>query len=388
MTQRNASNAAEFPDNPHFPPSREEDQKSLMALEMTASQMLAPQTLGQALEWARILCDAEIVPKAYRGKPADVLTCLLFGRNLGLDVVQSLQNVAVVNGKATVYGDALLGIVLSKMTEKERDTFLETFEETWDPDVDGGKATCTARRGARVRSLSFSMADAAKIETTENDWEGVPQGGRPRKKVVKLAEKETYKNYPRRMCKFKTRNEVLRDLFPDYLLGILPREDAEDYVEAVGYQVQNADGTTARVEGLEDLIGELEPEAASQVVAGFDRLALSRAQRLVKLREHRGDAGALLTWLRDEFALQKTRGAQHYRPKADDAARRETTAQRLEGSLEGGQGYTRAAFEADGSGGQGLTRLDASTTESQGQASTAATPAAPDTKPAARGVLF
>jgi len=328
MTQnRNAADAAEFPDNPHFPPSRPEDQKAMMSLELRSDQMLAPQTLGQALEWARILCDAEIVPKAYRGKPADVLTCLLFGRNLGLDVVQSLQNVAVVNGKATVYGDALLGIVLAKMSDGERAEFLETFEETWEPNVEEGKATCTARRGKRTRTISFSIADARKIQTIEADWEGVPQGGRPKQKRVSLAEKETYKNYPRRMCKFKSRNEVLRDLFPDYLLGILPREDAEDYVEAVGYTVDKGDGRRERVEGLEDLMGELEPEAAGQVDAGFERLALSRAQRLVKLREFRGRSLDLLNWLRDEFALQKTRGAQHYKPREERALKADPVAE-------------------------------------------------------------
>lgn len=339
MTQKNATDLAEFPDNPHFPPSRPEDQKAMMSLELRADQMLAPQTLGQALEWARILCDAEIVPKAYRGKPADVLTCLLFGRNLGLDVVQSLQNVAVVNGKATVYGDALLGIVLAKCTEQERAAFLETFEETWDPAVESGKATCVASRGKRVRTISFSIDDAKKIETTEADWTNVPSGGRPNKKTIKLADKETYKNYPRRMCKFKARNEVLRDLFPDYLLGILPREDAEDYVDAVGYTVEKGNGERERVEGLEDLIGELEPETASQVVAGFERLAFSRAQRLVKLREYRGKAAELLTWLRDEFALQATRGAQHYKPRTERAPREisptlKLAASELEGKTE------------------------------------------------------
>lgn len=334
--QRNATDLAEFPDNPHFPASRPDDVKALQATELSANQMLAPQTLGQALEWARILCDSSIVPTAYRGKPADVLTCILFGKNLGLDVVQALQNVFIVNGKATVYGDAILGIVLAKSKPGE----LETFEETWEPEVDGGRATCKIkRRGFPERVVSFSMDEARRIKTTENSWEGVPQGGRPKKVEIMLADKETYRNYPRRMCKFKARNEGLRDVFPDYLLGIIPREDAEDYVvDAIGYTVDKGNGERERVEGLEDLIGELEPDAAAQVDAGFERLALSRAQRLVKLREFRGNAGELLAWLRDEFALQKTRGAQHYRPRTErpeaSAAAREATAKRLGDGLD------------------------------------------------------
>lgn len=334
MTQATAPSSAEFRNNPHYPPSRQADVDALQSTELAPNQMLAPQTLGQALEWARILCDAEIVPKAYRGQPADVLTCILFGKNLGLDVVQSLQNVVVVNGKATVYGDALLGVVLSKMTPKERETFLETFDETWDPELAGGTATCTARRGSRVRTLSFSMDEARKIQTTEADWTGVPQGGRPNHKKKALAEKDTYQNYPRRMCKFKARNEVLRDLFPDFLLGIIPREDAEDYVEAVGYQVEKAPGEPIRVEGLEDLIGEMDPDDAAAVEAGFLKLNLSRAQKMVELRKHRGDVGALLQSLRDEYALRLTRGAKHAPERADSPARRARVAEALGASVD------------------------------------------------------
>lgn len=298
--------------NPHFPPPNNEERKKLELMPVGGRASLAPQTFGQAMEWARVLCDSELVPKAYRGHPADVLVCILWGANLGLDAVQALQNVMIANGKASVYGDAVLGIVLAKCQPGE----LEKFSETWDPDLAGGTWTTTVqRRGRDPIVRAFSMDEARRIKTTELDWTGVPSGGKPNRRQTTLAEKETYQNYPRRMCKFKARNEALRDGFPDLLLGITTKEDNEEYVDASSWAVDGEPRGVA-LETLEDLIGALTPGQAAAITAGFDQLKWGRAERLVKLREFRGRGDELIAHLRHEFALVATRGARGYQPRA------------------------------------------------------------------------
>jgi hypothetical protein len=53
------------------------------------------------------------------------------------------------------------------------------------------------------------------------------------KKVqVTLADKQTYKSYPKRMLQMRARAFALRDMFPDVLKGLQVREEVEDFVEA------------------------------------------------------------------------------------------------------------------------------------------------------------
>lgn len=291
-----------------FPDAHDTEERKALMLSPLHTSTLAPQTLGQALEWAHIMCGSQLVPEGMRGNPADVLIAILWGNQLGMSVVQALQNIAVVNGRATIWGDAYLAIVMGRAGDD-----LEKFEETWEPDVEGGKWTTTVKRKGPLPETvrSFSMADAKKIHYYASGGQKV------------LAEKDTYRNYPRRMCKFKARNEALRDTFPDLLLNIGVREfEGEDDPARVG------EGATADAkrqgEPLAELLERYEPDVAASIVRGFDELALSTAERRVKLREHGDNSAALLAWLKEEFTLRKTSGRQR-QPAPRTGTKRPTT---------------------------------------------------------------
>src|SRR6267378_5947454 len=76
-----------------------------------ASFTLEPQTLTEAIEFAKLIASSELCPKAYRLKPADVLIAVQMGRELGIMPMQALQNIAVINGRPTMWGDLVLGLV-------------------------------------------------------------------------------------------------------------------------------------------------------------------------------------------------------------------------------------------------------------------------------------
>lgn len=302
MTQQTRDNVAAFPT------SDDAERKALMLTPLHADK-LQPQTIGQALEWANLMCQSQLVPKDMRGKPADVLVAILWGNQLGMTVVQALQNIAVVNGRATIWGDAYLGIVLGRAGDQ-----VEKFEETWEPDVDGGKWTTTVKRRGPLPEVtrSFSIGDASKVFYYAD-------GNKKR-----LSDKDTYQNYPRRMCKFKARNEALRDTFPDLILGIGIREEADEY----DTEQRVGEGATAaaaqRAEPLAELLAVYSPEIATSIVKGFDELALSTAERRVKLREYGDNSAALLEWLKQEYTLRKTNGRQRA-PRAAAGKRVEAT---------------------------------------------------------------
>ena len=86
---------------------------SLAILAPGRTSALVPRTLGEAMELAKLLADSTIIPTQFRGKPGDVFVAMQLGMEVGLSPLQAVQSVAVINGRPSIYGDALLGIVMA-----------------------------------------------------------------------------------------------------------------------------------------------------------------------------------------------------------------------------------------------------------------------------------
>lgn len=172
---------------------------------------LAPQNLEQAMQYAKLLADSTVVPVAFQKKPPDILIAVQLGMELGLSPVQALQSIAVINGRPTLWGDGVLGLVRSSGK-------LEWIKET----DDGHVATCTVKRKGEPEPVSrmFSQDDA---------------------KVAGLAGKAgPWQQYPGRMRMMRARSWALRDVFTDVLKGLSVREEVEDY-NVVGTTEQGHD---------------------------------------------------------------------------------------------------------------------------------------------------
>ena len=72
---------------------------------------LAPQNMTEAMDFSKMLASSQMVPKQYQRKPQDILVAVQWGYELGLQPLQALQNIAIINGKPSVYGDAALALV-------------------------------------------------------------------------------------------------------------------------------------------------------------------------------------------------------------------------------------------------------------------------------------
>ncbi len=160
---------------------------------------LTPKTLDQALELAKILADSDLVPKDYKGKPGNVLAAVQMGAEVGLAPMAAMQNIAVINGRPCMWGDAMLGLV------KQSAIYENIREEFQDESM---TAICTVkRRGESAITRTFSQADALKagLWKKEGPWQ----------------------QYPRRMLQMRARSWALRDAFPDVLKGLYVREEIE-----------------------------------------------------------------------------------------------------------------------------------------------------------------
>ncbi|OGO94864.1 MAG: hypothetical protein A3F10_05510 [Coxiella sp. RIFCSPHIGHO2_12_FULL_42_15] len=141
------------------------------------------------------------MPKNFSGKSGDVLIAVQMGMELGLKPLQSLQNIAVINGRPCLWGDALLAVV------KAHPDF-EYIQETEENET----AICRIKRKNEPEHIAtFSQNDAirAGLASKEGPW----------------------RQYPKRMRQLRARSFALRDVFPDALRGIQMAEEVNDYID-------------------------------------------------------------------------------------------------------------------------------------------------------------
>lgn len=164
-----------------------------------ASWNLVPTNLGEAMKFAQIMSESGMVPEVYQRQPGNILVAVQMGATLGLDPMQALQNIAVVNGRPCVWGDALPALA-------KRHPKYEWMKETYDEAA--RVATCTMKRqGEPEYTQTFSWKDA---------------------ELAGLAKKDTYVKYPKRMLPIRARAWCIRNVFPDALLGLAVAEEMMD----------------------------------------------------------------------------------------------------------------------------------------------------------------
>ena len=162
-----------------------------------------------------ILFKSGFAPKDCKG-PESLFIAIQMGMECGLSIMSSVQNVAAVNGRPAIWGDAQLGIVRSS-------GLLESYETYWEVDgnridrlpptlPDGLTAVCVVKR-VREKSITatFSVTDARRAGLW--DKEG------------------TWRTYPQRMLMNRARSFALRDAFGDVLKGFKSFEEAGEVVD-------------------------------------------------------------------------------------------------------------------------------------------------------------
>lgn len=173
---------------------------------MSKLPTLAPQNMTEAMEFSKMLSVSEMVPKSYQRKPQDILVAVQWGYELGLQPLQALQNIAIINGKPSVYGDAALALV-------KNDPRCAGVNEKIEGDGDARTAYCKVKRryGEEIEETvaQFSVADAkrARLWGKQGPWS----------------------QYPDRMLQMRARGFAIRDAFPDALKGVITAEEAQDY---------------------------------------------------------------------------------------------------------------------------------------------------------------
>jgi hypothetical protein len=174
----------------------------------TPARGLALATFDDALRFSQMVAKSPFAPKDFQGKPESCMLAIQHGSEVGLSPMQSLQSIAVINGRPTIWGDAALALV-------QASPVCEYVREYTEGEGDGLVAVCEAkRRGYPAPTVvRFSMADA--------------------KRAGLAGKSGPWSQYPGRMLTLRARGFALRNAFADALRGLITAEEAQDYPTAV-----------------------------------------------------------------------------------------------------------------------------------------------------------
>lgn len=172
-----------------------------------ASGGLVLQDINDLWRFGQYVIASGMAPKGY-AKPEQVVVAVQRGAEVGLKPLQALESIAVINGRATLWGDAIPALL-------DGSGLLEDSDEYLEGEGDRLTAVCRLKRRGRetpiLRTFSVADAKAAGLWGKTGPWS----------------------QYPKRMLAMRARSWAARDGFADVLRGLRVREEVQDYhVEA------------------------------------------------------------------------------------------------------------------------------------------------------------
>jgi hypothetical protein len=209
----------------------------------TPARGLALASFEDAFRFAKMVANSDFAPKDFRGKPESCLLAIQHGSEIGLSPMQALQNIACINGRPAIWGDAALAVVMASAV-------CEYVREHIEGDGEQAVAVCEAKR------RGYEKPTVARFSITDAKRAGLAGKSGP------------WTQYPRRMLQLRARGFALRDAFPDVLKGLVTAEEAQDY--------PTADLPQARVT---QTAAAPEPAPAASTGSAFDnaRAAIEKA---------------------------------------------------------------------------------------------------------------
>jgi hypothetical protein len=198
--------------------------------------------LPEALAAGKVIIDSGFGPKDCKG-PAAIVVAVAMGARLGLDPFTAIHGIAVVNGRPSLFGDALLAVC---QNHPGWDDFVEEWTgKKYDDDF---TAHCTVmRKNRKPKTETFSVADAKKagLWGKQGPWSAQPQ----------------------RMMMMRARAFALRGAFGDALAGFHSREEMEDVEPREVEATVRSEPRPAKARTIDAAPAETEPAQVSAQAA-------------------------------------------------------------------------------------------------------------------------
>lgn len=226
--------------------------------------------LADAASLAAALCKTEFVPASFRGKPEAAAAAILAGKSLGLDPMNALANIFVVQGRPALYARTMVALVIAQGHE--------VIRAAASPE----SVTVQARRrgSAEWQDFTWSIARAKQAGYLSN---------------------KKYESDPIAMLTAKAQAEACRTIAPDVLTGVAAYSLEEVELEDMGERP--AVKPAAGIQALAAMASAPEPAEPGQDWYGLADAAAGDVESLKSIyadAEKNGADADTLTYIRSQ----------------------------------------------------------------------------------------
>ena len=176
---------------------------------VVARQMLMAhgEMMQTAHQLATAICNTQMVPVRFRGKADDAAAAILYGAEIGLTPIQSMQRIISIHGMPSLEARTMVALL------KARGYRIQTVAKSDDsvtvagtsPTGEAAESTWTLERAKRAGYVPEIDEKTKKYKLNANG---------------RLLGNEKYITDPQAMLTAKAQAEVCRELAPDVLMGI------------------------------------------------------------------------------------------------------------------------------------------------------------------------
>lgn len=217
------------------------------------------------------MVNTQMVPARFRGKAEDATAAILYGAELGLNPIQSLQRIIPIHGMPSLEARTMVALLKARGYKIRTTAQSDESVTVLGIDLDGEEytATWTIQRAIKAGYVPELDERTGKYKTNANG---------------KLVGNEKYLTDPQAMLKAKAQSEVCRDMAPDVLLGIsytseeLQSENWDSGATLAAQQVQAPKGRGAAITTDDILADEVPVPDEGQPVSAARADAIQRAK--------------------------------------------------------------------------------------------------------------
>jgi len=243
---------------------------------------LMPRSFEALYKMATIMSASGLMPKGMESTEA-VFVAVQMGMEVGMSPMQAVQNIAPINGRPSIYGDSVLGLVRAS-------GLLESITETIEGDADQMLARVIAKRKDEPEPIErvFTVDDAKKAGL----W------GKP----------GPWSQYPKRMLQMRARSWALRDGFGDVIKGLQIAGHSEPAIDL-------------RQDGEQYVAEESEEPGSTEPVATDDKVSELLAKKQYQMNQNESLIAGMLRkdrrWLKHEIEADREylKTARHEQPE-------------------------------------------------------------------------
>lgn len=179
---------------------------------------VAPTNIDEAYRYAQAVVTARLAPDSYNNDPSKVMVGILAALEAGLPPMYGLRNIAIINNRPTIWGDAARALV--------QKTGLLVNHEVAEIGGDFDRNAVPREQWPDTFGVHVRLWRKGQ----DNPYEGIfTVGDARRAKLWMDARRKPWFEHPVRMLTNRAWAIPLRDGFADALAGLAIREEVEDY---------------------------------------------------------------------------------------------------------------------------------------------------------------